>query len=80
MTLPEKFNTSVGERGTKFSGGERQRLNIARALLKNGSIQIFDEASASLDSITERVIIVCPKIFVLFLLVNLLFFNCLLPY
>jgi len=54
MTLPEKFNTPVGERGTKFSGGERQRLNIARALLKNGSIQIFDEASASLDSITER--------------------------
>ncbi len=53
-TLPDGYQTIVGERGFKISGGERQRISIARALLKDAPIFIFDEATSALDSGTEK--------------------------
>jgi ATP-binding cassette subfamily B protein len=54
MSLPEGYETKVGERGLKLSGGEKQRVGIARTLLKNPPILILDEATSALDTQTER--------------------------
>ncbi len=52
--LPDAYATRVGERGLKLSGGEKQRVAIARTILKNPPILLFDEATSALDSGTER--------------------------
>ena len=54
MSLPDGYSTEVGERGLKLSGGEKQRVAIARTMLKNPKILLFDEATSALDSHTEK--------------------------
>src|SRR5690606_37077590 len=54
--LPDGYEMQVGERGVKLSGGEKQRIAVARAVLKNPQILIFDEATSALDSHSEHAI------------------------
>ncbi|MBL7893378.1 MAG: ATP-binding cassette domain-containing protein, partial [Bacteroidia bacterium] len=56
MQMPQGYQTNIGDRGGKMSGGQRQRLSIARAVLKNPPILILDEATSALDTESERLV------------------------